>query len=62
MVRREALAALDRLEPDARRGELGRAAIRRAIDGAAVPRMPTHRPDFDSAELLDIPGAFDASS
>jgi hypothetical protein len=53
-VQRAALAAIDRLEPAARRGELGRAAIRRAVDGAAIPGMPTHLLDFDPSEMVEI--------
>ena len=37
-------------------GEIGRAAIRRAVARANVPGMPTHLLDFDPADLLDIPG------
>ena len=61
-AQRESLAALDRLESAARRGEIARAAIRRAIERANVPGMPTHLLDFDPAELLDIPGNSIASS
>jgi hypothetical protein len=52
---RRALAELDRLEPRARRGEIGRAAVRRAIDRASVPGMPAPLPGFDPADLLEIP-------
>ena len=55
-AQRESLAALDRLESAVRRGEIARAAIRRAIERANVPGMPTHLLDFDPAELLDVPG------
>jgi hypothetical protein len=55
-VQGEALAALDRFEAAARRGEIGRGAIRRAVDAAAIPGMPTHLLDFDPTDLLDIPG------
>ena len=54
-AQRQALAELDRLEQAARRGEIDRAAIRRAIERAAVPGMPTPLPDFDPADLLDLP-------
>lgn len=56
-VQREALAALDRLEASARRGEIDRSAIDRAVDGSAIPGMPTHLLDFGPTDLLDIPGA-----
>jgi hypothetical protein len=50
---RRALAELDRLERLARRGEIGRPELGRAIDRAGVPGMPGSLPDFDPADLLD---------
>ena len=32
------------------------ARLRRAVDAAAIPGMPTHLLDFDPTDLLDIPG------
>jgi hypothetical protein len=55
-TQRESLAALDRLESAVRRGEFDRAAIRRAIERANVPGMPTHLLDFDPTDLLAISG------
>jgi hypothetical protein len=55
-LQRHALAALDRLEAAARRGEIDRAAIRQAIASTAVPGMPAPLPDFEPADLLDISG------
>jgi hypothetical protein len=52
---RRALAALDRLERAARRGEIDPAATRRAIERADVLGMPASLPGFDPADLLDIP-------
>jgi hypothetical protein len=53
---RRALAALDRIERDARRGTMDRAEVRRAIERAAIPAMPSPQPDFDPADMLDLPG------
>jgi hypothetical protein len=55
-AQRQALARLDRIERAARRGEVDRAGIPRAIERASVPGMPARLPDFDPAALLDIPG------
>jgi hypothetical protein len=54
-TQRQALAALDRLEGAARRGEIDRAAFRRAIEQISVPGMPASLPGFGPGELLDLP-------
>jgi hypothetical protein len=56
LAQRQALAGLDLIEGAARRGQIGRAGIARAIDRTSVPGMPARLPDFEPAALLDIPG------